>query len=61
VGSYGEADAVRARLAKLKSAKPVQYGSAAIKRMPDLFIPTTVGILLLDPHATVLARRIAFS
>lgn len=39
VGPYGEADAVRAAVSKLKISKPLLYGDAVIKRLPDLLIP----------------------
>lgn len=39
IGPFGEADAVRAALAWLKSSKPEAYRSAATKRLPDLLIP----------------------
>lgn len=39
IGPFGEADAVRAALAWLKTSKPAMYGNAATKRLPDLLIP----------------------
>jgi hypothetical protein len=39
IGPDGEAEAVRAALAKLRVSKPASYGAAAIKRVPDLLIP----------------------
>jgi hypothetical protein len=39
VGPYGESEAVRAALSKLRRAKPSVYADAAIKRAPDLLIP----------------------
>jgi hypothetical protein len=39
IGPFGEADAVRAALAKLRSVKPNLYADAIVKRMPDLLIP----------------------
>lgn len=40
IGPFGEAEAIRAALAWLKNTKPDLYGSALIKRLPDLLIPT---------------------
>jgi hypothetical protein len=39
IGPYGEAEAVRATLLKLKEADPASYAGAVIKRLPDLLIP----------------------
>ena len=39
IGPFGEAHAVRAALAWLKSSKPDVYRSAVTKRLPDLLIP----------------------
>jgi hypothetical protein len=39
IGPYGEADAVRATLPKLRVAKPSLYADATIKRISDLLIP----------------------
>jgi hypothetical protein len=39
IGPYGEADAVRAALIKLRSAKPETYADAVVRRVPDLLIP----------------------
>ncbi len=39
IGPYGEAEAVRTALIKLKSAKPTWYADAVIRRMPDLLMP----------------------
>jgi hypothetical protein len=39
IGPFGEAEAVRAVLAHLKSTRPAVYGLAVIKRTPDLLIP----------------------
>jgi hypothetical protein len=39
IGPYGEADAVRAALSKLRDSKPKFYAAAVIKRIPDLLIP----------------------
>jgi hypothetical protein len=39
IGPYGEAEAVRAALFKMRLAKPSIYNRAVIKRVPDLLIP----------------------
>jgi hypothetical protein len=39
IGPYGEAEAVRAAMSKLREAKPSTYADAIIKRVPDLLIP----------------------
>ena len=39
IGPYGEVEAVRAALAKLKNTKPVLYTDAVVKRVPDLLMP----------------------
>lgn len=39
IGPFGEADAVRAALARLKRTNPELYGTAVTKRLPDLLIP----------------------
>lgn len=39
IGPFGEADAVRAALAWLKTARPAMYEKAVTKRLPDLLIP----------------------
>jgi hypothetical protein len=39
IGPYGEAEAVRAALTKLRTSKPLVYAAAVIKRVPDLLIP----------------------
>ena len=39
IGPYGEVEAVRAALVKLRVSKPEVYRDAAIKRVPDLLIP----------------------
>ena len=39
IGPYGEADAVRAALAKLRDLIPARYSSTVIRRLPDLLVP----------------------
>jgi hypothetical protein len=39
IGPYGEAEAVRAALTKLRHSKPSAYAGAVVKRLPDLIIP----------------------
>jgi hypothetical protein len=39
IGPYGEADAVRAALIKLKNVKPAAYSGAIVRRVPDLLVP----------------------
>jgi len=39
IGPYGEAEAVRAALSKLRETKPSSYTGAMIRRAPDLLIP----------------------
>jgi hypothetical protein len=39
IGPFGEADAVRTALARLKKVSPNRYSNAVTKRLPDLLIP----------------------
>ena len=39
IGPFGEADAIRAALPKLKTKYFARYGEAVTKRLPDLLIP----------------------
>jgi len=39
IGPFGEADAVRTALARLKKVNPNRYLNAVTKRLPDLLIP----------------------
>ena len=39
IGLFGEADAVRTALARLKKVSPNRYSNAVTKRLPDLLIP----------------------
>jgi hypothetical protein len=39
IGPFGEVEAVRAALARLRETKPPAYRSAVTKRLPDLLIP----------------------
>lgn len=52
IGPFGEAEAVRAVLANLKNAQPLVYGSAVVKRKPDLLIPNewAVELKIIRPY-----------
>jgi hypothetical protein len=39
IGPFGESDAVRAALFKMKELNPFRYTQARTRRFPDLFIP----------------------
>lgn len=39
IGPFGEADAVRAAIVKMKEVNPTRYSGAHTKRLPDLLIP----------------------
>jgi hypothetical protein len=46
IGPFGEADAARAAVARLKKVRPDCYGAAQTKRHPDLLIPGAWAIAL---------------
>ena len=57
IGPFGEADAVRAAIVKMKEVNPTRYSGAHTKRLPDLLIPNEWAIEL--EHSPQLAAGFA--